>query len=244
MYAANGMDAPTRQNLARRLWGTLVSPRTVYQEVAAAPRWLGVAAAVVGITIACHVSFQSTEVGRTVRFERTMSRIESAGVHLDDATYERFRRQALTPSMARTALESAVLFVGAGAGWIVLGGVLFLVFSLATAGQVAFRQVFAVVVTSSVVQALRGLVTTPWNYQMSAEVRTDLGVLLPFLDESSFLARTWAGLDLFTVWWLLNLAVGISVLYRKKVTLTGPLLLGGYLVIALATAAWQLARSG
>lgn len=244
MYAADGTDSPPRQNLASRLWGVLASPRTVYRGVADTPRWMGVALTVASITIACHVCLQSTEVGRILRFERSVSRLESAGVRLDEATYERFRGQAMAPSMARTALESAVLIVGAGTGWVVLAGVLFLVFGITTGGQVAFRQVFAVVVTSSVVQAVRALVTTPLNLQMAAEARTDLGVLLPFLDESDFFARTCGGLDLFTVWWLLNLAVGVSVLYHKKLSLTGPVLLGAYFVLVLASAASRFARSG
>ena len=44
---------------------------------------------------------------------------------------------------------------------------------------------------------------------------TNLAVFLPFLDESSFLARLLGSIDLFFIWWMLSLAIGLGVLYRS-----------------------------
>ena len=73
---------------------------------------------------------------------------------------------------------------------------------------------------------------------------TNLGVFAPFLDESSFAARLLSAIDLFIVWWIISLAIGLGVLYRKR---TGPVaatLLVIYVAIGIVIAAVKTAMSG
>jgi len=73
---------------------------------------------------------------------------------------------------------------------------------------------------------------------------TNLGVFTPFLDENSFAAHFVGALDLVYVWWLISLAIGLGVLYKRR---TGPIatsLLVTYGVIALVVAAVRSALSG
>ena len=58
---------------------------------------------------------------------------------------------------------------------------------------------------------------TPLNYMReSMSSATNLSVFLPMLDESSFVAKLLGTIDLFLVWWVFILAIGLSVLYRRK----------------------------
>jgi hypothetical protein len=73
---------------------------------------------------------------------------------------------------------------------------------------------------------------------------TSLAVFMPFLDESSFVARLVGAIDLFRLWWIVNLSIGIGVLYKKR---TSPIvwsMLAVYAVIALIIAAAGAALSG
>jgi hypothetical protein len=66
---------------------------------------------------------------------------------------------------------------------------------------------------------------------------TNLAVFLPMIDEQSFLGRLLGMVDLFIIWWVVTLAIGLGVLYRRK---TGPIAIGlfaVYLVIILCFAA-------
>jgi hypothetical protein len=68
-------------------------------------------------------------------------------------------------------------------------------------------------------------------------------VFVPFLDEKSFLSRLLGTIDLFQIWWLVVLAIGLGVLYKRR---TGPIatsLLTVYAVIILAIAAVRSALS-
>ena len=62
---------------------------------------------------------------------------------------------------------------------------------------------------------------------------TNLAVLLPMLDEKSFLGRLLGMIDLFIIWWLLVLAIGLAVLYRRRTQPIAIALFGVYAVIAL-----------
>ena len=62
--------------------------------------------------------------------------------------------------------------------------------------------------------------------------------------KDSFLAKFLGTIDLFTVWWVVVLAIGLAVLYRRKTRPIAISLFAVYGVIAVAIAAFQAMRSG
>ena len=69
-------------------------------------------------------------------------------------------------------------------------------------------------------------------------------VFLPFLDEESFAARLLGSIDLFVIWWAINLAIGLGVLYRKRTAPIATTLLIIYVAIGLIIAAVKTALAG
>jgi hypothetical protein len=58
------------------------------------------------------------------------------------------------------------------------------------------------------------------------------------LDESSFLAKLLGTIDLFLIWWVVVLSIGLAVLFKRK---TGPVAAGLFIVygvIAVIVAAF------
>ena len=98
---------------------------------------------------------------------------------------------------------------------------------------------------SGVVLAVLALFTTPLAYaRESLSGATNLAVFAPFLDESSFAARLLGSIDLFVIWWIVSLAIGFGVLYRKR---TGPIattMFAVYAAIAVIIAAIKTASTG
>jgi hypothetical protein len=128
--------------------------------------------------------------------------------------------------------------------WAVIAGLLFLVFGVLSGGRATFKQIYAVVVHSSVISALGTLFLTPLNYvRESATSATNLGVFLPFLPDGSFLARVAGMADLLLIWWLINLSIGVGVTYKRKTGGVALVLFGVYAVIAVGYAAFMAARS-
>jgi hypothetical protein len=142
-------------------------------------------------------------------------------------------------------ITPAFQLVGLSVVGLIVAGLSFAVFNAMLGGDATFKQVFAVVCHSGVVLVALSLFTTPLAYvRESLSSATNLGIFLPFLDESSFLARLLGAIDLIFIWWMLSLAIGLGVLYRKR---TGPIaitILAVYAAIAVIIAAIKTASTG
>lgn len=230
--------------LAARFFGIITSPRDTYVAVAPAPRWLGMALVVVLITMGSQMWFQSTDVGRQASLDEAVRRVESFGVKVSDQMYEGMRKSIMEPSAVNRAISIVSMVAIPPVIWAILAGVLFLIFGVFTGGTATFKQLFTVVVHSGVVSAVGTVFVTPLNYfRQTMSSATNLGVFLPFLPEGSFLARLAGMVDLFLIWWVVVLSIGVAVTYKKKTGSVAMVLFGIYAVIALGIAAFMAARS-
>jgi hypothetical protein len=231
-----GPPTAAAKSLPARVLGVLFAPRATYADVAAHPRWLGVFLTVFLVSAAASVALLSTEVGRNAVIDQQVAARPMTQAQIDQM--EKFAPYFvyITPAF------QLVAFAGIG---LLVAGLSFAVFNAMLGGDATFKQVFAIVCHSGVVLAALSLFTTPLAYvRESLSSATNLGVFLPFLDESSFLARLLGSIDLIFIWWMLSLAIGLGVLYRKR---TGPIaitLLAVYAVIAVIIAAIKMASTG
>jgi hypothetical protein len=128
---------------------------------------------------------------------------------------------------------------------LIVAGIAFAVFNAALGGDATFKQAYAVVAHSGIVIAVQQLFVLPLDYvRETLSSPTNLAVFLPFLDENSFAARLLGSIDLFVIWWVINVSIGFAVLYRKR---TGPIaatLLVIYVTIGLVIAAVKTALAG
>jgi hypothetical protein len=203
--------------LAGRIFGVLTSPRATYAGVAAAPRWLGVLAAVVLVTATGSYLLFSTTVGQRALLDQQVKAMESFGMKVTDAAYQRLQaRVGITPYFSAA---SQIVFLPLMCA--IIAGIAFGVFGALAGGAATFKQVFAVVAHSGVVIALQQFFVLPLDYvRETLSSPTSLAVFAPMLDENSFIVRFLGAIDLFVVWWAVNLAVGLAVLYRRR---TGPI---------------------
>ncbi len=228
------------KNLLARLIGVIMSPRATYADVAAHPRALGVVLVVIMVSVSTLGVFMSTDVGRDAALDQQVRLMESFGVHLNDAQYEQLRARLTRPPYA-TMIGQAVVYVVIAA---VIAGLGLGVFAL-IGGNATFRQTFAIVAHSGVIVALQQVFTVPLDYaRQSLSSPTNLAVFFPFLDENTFAARMLGSVDLFLVWWIVSLAIGLGVLYKRR---TGPIattMLVVYVVLGAVVAGIKTALSG
>jgi hypothetical protein len=237
---AESATAPAK-SLPARFAGVLFAPRATYAAVAAHPRWLGIFLTVFLIMAAATVALLSTEIGRNAVVDQQIAQSEAYGRHLTQPQIDQIEKFA--PYSVYIAPVFQLLFLSVGG--LVIAGLAFAVFNAMLGGDPTFKQVFAVVSHSAVVLAALSLFTTPLAYaRESLSSTTNLAVFLPFLDESSFLARLLGAIDLVFIWWMVSLAIGLGVLYRKR---TGPIattMFAVYVVIGMIIAAIKTASTG
>ena len=226
---------------ATRVFGVLTSPRATYADVAARPGWLGALLVVWVATIVPPTWLLSTEIGQRAVIDQQMQTIEGFGGTVSDAQYQRLERLApLAPTFA-----AASLIVGLPLAALFIAGNVFAIFNGGFGANAAFRQVFSVVAFSGMVMGIRAIVSTPLNYaRESLSSPTTLAAVLPFFEDSTFGGLLFASLDLFLIWWVINLAIGLGVLYHRPTTPIATTMLVAYGAIALTIAAVRSMLTG
>jgi len=220
--------------LASRLIGVVFSPRDAYTAVAARPRVLG--ALVVSILIFAVVNgvFLSTEVGQSATLDQQLSVMKSLGVTVTNEMVQQMEsRMAIAPY---TTAASMIVFIPLVCA--IMAGLLLAIFTAVMGGGATYKQVYAVVAHSTIIGAVQQIFSVPIMYARGEMVSpTKLSVFFPMLSETSFFTYFLSVIDLFYLWSLINLSIGVAVLYKRSTGTVAAVLLGIYVVIAVIIAA-------
>ena len=235
------LAATPSAGLLGRAFGIIFSPRATYAGIVARPRALGALLLILLIMASGLTAFLSTEVGREALLDQQVRQREALGRPMtaeQTAQMERFLPYVRYVAAAGQVVSVVVIMLE-------VSGLMFTVFNAVLGGDGTFKQVFSVVVHSGFVIAAQQFVVLPLDYvRESMTSPTSLSVFAPFLEETSFAARFLGALDLSLMWWIVNLAIGLGVLYKRR---TGPIatsMFVTYLVIALVIAAIRSVLSG
>jgi hypothetical protein len=239
--AAPEPAAVESKSLPLRAIGVLTSPRATYADVAARPRWFGILALVIVIGSIAIYTFMSTDIGKQATLDQQVRVMESFGAKMTDAMYQRLQEGA-----GRAAITGVLGQVfGLPIMAVIVSGILLVVFNAIMGGNALFKQVFAIVAHSAIVLTVAQLFGLPLAYaRETMSGATNLAVFLPFLDDASFLARFLGSIDLFYIWWMISLSIGLGVLYKKRTAPIATSMLVVYAGIALVIAAVRTALSG
>ena len=237
--------AAVPKGLIVRVVGVFLSPRATYADVAARPRWFGALAVGIVIIAAMSIGFFSTEVGKGALLDqqlRAVDALKAYGLNVPPEARQRIEESLSSPWVPYRTAAGQIVFVPIVV--VILAGILMGIFAV-LGGDATFKQVLSIVTHSGLITAGQQLFVMPLNYvRESLTSPTNLGVFLPFLDENTFAARLFGSIDLFLIWWIANLAIGLGVLYKRR---TGPVSVGmltTYLVIVLVIAAIRTALAG
>ena len=218
------------KSLIARFVGIITSPKETFRSVVAYPAWLGMLALVCGVMALVVGGYLFTKVGQQAWLDTATSAMRAPVNDQQLATMER-----IAPYIGYFGVLQVL--IGGPLISLIIAGVLFAVFNAALGGTATFKQLFSVVVHSSAVSLLGQLYTMPMNYlRGTLSSASNLAVMLPMIDETSFLGRLLGMVDLFVIWWLLVLAIGLGVLFRRKTQPIAWSLLGVYAVIAVLVA--------
>jgi hypothetical protein len=181
-----------------------------------------------------------TPVGRLAALDQQVRQLESFGMLVTDERYDQLRR--ILPY--RPAINAAFILLGWPVLWLLTAAVL-QTLGNGLARRATFAQVLTIVVHASSVLALRAMVALPINVaRESLGGATSLGVIMPAFGESTFAARLVGAVDLFALWWLALVAMGLGILYEVRTIPIARWLLGAYAGGALALALTQALRGG
>lgn len=217
----------------RRLIGVLWHPRRTMTEVVSHPTFAMAWVAVLAVLVVCAFALLSTSVGRQGLVDEQVRVSEALGGRVDDAAYGAL--QANPPWLMYLTSGGRLLLTPA-LTLLVAGGLM----ALAALDGVKVRYVvaLAVAVHASVVLALQQIVATPLHFvRESLTSPTTVAGLLPMLEEGSLPARWLGAIDIFGVWWVWLMAVGLAAATGRPVRRYLARLLVAYIGVAAIVAA-------
>jgi hypothetical protein len=219
-------SAPARMNVFARFIGILTAPRATFENVVAHPAWLGMLCLTLLLAGFGAVLPTTTDAGKQAAIDQQVSFIEGMGMQVNDQMYAQFQKGAAR--LPYTTAASMVVTIPLAI--VIISGILFAIFNAAMGGNARFKQLFAVLVHAGVIFAVGALFSGPINYARgSMSSATSLGAILPMLDEKSFIGRLAGMLDIFWMWWVIVISIGLGVLYRRK---TQPIATGFFVLYA------------
>jgi hypothetical protein len=228
-------------NAFHRLIGMIRSPYATLNRAVEQPRSIDLAALILLICAICSVGFLLTPVGRLAALDQHVRQLELFGTVVTDDVYANVRRwQPYRPLMS-----GAAILIGWPIIWVGLAAIFAMIGTGRARGTATFAQALTILVHASSVFALRAVIATPINYSReSLGGATSLRMLIPGAGESTFLARLLGGIDIFVVWWVVLVVMGLSILYQTRLVSVAGWLFGAYVAGVAALAFVQASRGG
>ncbi len=216
-----------------RVTGVLLHPRATMGEVVRNPAFMTTWVVVLLAVVVCGGWLISTPVGKQALVDERVRVTEALGQRVDDAAYARLQadppvsiywtsggRLLLTPPL--TLLIAAGLVVLAR-----LDGV-----------QVRYVTALAIAVHATVVLAVQQVVATPVHYLFeSLTSPTNLAGIIRVFDEGSIPARLFGTIDIFGLWWMWLLSLGLAAVAGRPARRYAVRLSAVYVGVAAVVAA-------
>lgn len=234
MTESVAVDLAPQPGVFARAIGILTSPRATFEAVVRRPKVLGILAVVALLVGASQSAMNLTEKGRQAAVDFSVQQMEKFGVTVTDQMYEGIvarQKYAIYTSFVGTFISFPIVL-------LILSGIFYAVFNAIMGGTAEFKQVMAVCAHSMVISATGAIFAGIMNFargSISTSV-ANLGMLLPMLPEKSFAANIAGAVDVFTIWWILVLSIGLGVLYKRKTSSVAIGLFSVFAVIATCVA--------
>jgi len=226
-------STPAPKGLVARFIGIITAPKDTFAGIVPVPKWFGILA-ISAVLIAFFTALpMTTDAGRQAAIDQQVQQRQAFGMQTDDATYARMEQMSkIMPYItAGSVLVFSPIMV------LVIAGILFAIFNAALGGEASFKQVLSIIVHAGVISTVSAVFSGIINYFRGAVGSVaNLGALLPMLPEKSFVASLLGAIDVFLIWYIVVLAMGLAVLYRRRTQPIAISLLAVYAVIAVVIA--------
>jgi hypothetical protein len=190
----------------RRIAGVLWHPRSTMAALVAAPSWLTAWALVLLVWLVPAGWLLSTGVGRQALVDERVRQVEAFGGSVDDAEYAALRA---SPPVAAYFTSGGRLLLAPPATLAVAAGLVLL--ARLDGASLTARAALALSVHASAALAAQQLVAAPLHYlRESLTSPTNLSVFLPGIEDGTVAARLFGVIDVFGLWWIWLLAIGVA----------------------------------
>ena len=217
----------------RRVTGVLVHPRSTMAEVVQRPAFITTWVVVLLAVAVCGGLLLSTPVGQQALVDERVRVTEALGIRVDDAAYDRLRAN---PPLSVYLTSGGRLLLTPPVTIMVAAGLLILARIDGTA--ISFVTALAITVHATVVLAVQQIIATPAHYAYeSLTSPSNMAGILRVFNEGTWPARLFGTIDLFGLWWMWLLSVGLAAATARPARRYWWRLMAVYLGVAALVAA-------
>ena len=190
----------------RRVTGVLRHPRATMAEVVRHPAFITTWVVVLLVVAVCAGLLLSTPIGQQLLVDERVRVAEAMGGRVDDAEYARLQND---PPVSIYLTSGGRLLLTPPVTIAVALGVMAL--ARRDGASVTFVTALAIAVHATVVLALQQVIATPLHYAYESLTNpTNLAGMLGIFDEGSWPARLLGSIDVFGLWWMWLIALGLG----------------------------------
>lgn len=217
-------------NLLSRIIGVFISPVATFNAIAAKPKWL--APGIILILISLGTTYLLSPIISAEQKEKAVEQMEKRGMgqeQIDDAMEksEQIMKISLYPTVVITAI---IMFVITAAIWLFFGNVML-------GGKAKFEQLLGVVVYRAFIPTVGMLIKVPLMIsQKTMNVHFSLATFMPDSAQDTFLYKLLAQFELFNIWAIIALCIGVAVCAKLPIKKVWPLVAIIYVIWFLVTA--------
>jgi hypothetical protein len=232
---------PAPQGLVARFIGIITSPKDTFTRMVPVPKWFGMLALTTVLVAVFSALPMTTEAGKQAGIDQQVEQRRSFGVETSEQDYAQMERM----SGVMPYITLAMILIMAPIMAVIFSGILFAIFNAALGGEASFKQVLTIFVHAGAVSALSTVFSGIVNYfRGGVGSVANVGALLPMLPERSFLANLLGTIDVFLVWYVIVLAMGLGVLYKRRTQPIAISLFVVYAIIAVVIAVFKSRAGG
>jgi len=198
---------PNEMNWLSRVFNIIFEPRKVFESLKQKPKWF------VPFIVVCILGIGFYYFAYPIIMMEQIHRIDA------NEKYTDAQKESMKQYMGRTEHPPIIQFafqpLGVGIIFLALSGVLFFVFNVLLGGDSTFKRVLSVVSHSYMIAIPTAIVKYPLVFiKKTVDVPTSLALLLSVDMKDSFMYRFLDGFDVFTLWQVVVLSLGMSVMYK------------------------------
>jgi hypothetical protein len=186
------------------------SPAALFDALRERPRWLDAMVVVVALGLIVQALLPADLIR-----EAALANLPANASAEQRAAMERAMPIGNTIRWIATVIVPPILMA-------IVAGLVLLIWNVLRGGGARYPQALAITTHSYVIWALGGLITLPLVLA-TGDLRTTLALHLPFgfLDPGSWLYRFLQGINVFGLWTMIVLGVGVSRIYPRRASAGG-----------------------
>lgn len=221
---------PGQMGLFGRIVGIFTSPGKTFEAIKEKPNWLS--PAIILVLIYLGLALPTQDVILKDSANQTRIQLEKQNVPADQ----------IGPAMERSkTITKIMIFVGPVVGsvvvFLILGAIWLLVSNIILGGNATYSQMLGVTIYKDFIVVLAMLIKLPIILaKQTMDIHFSLATFLPDSEQATFLYKLLSKVELFNIWIIIVLSIGIGVISNAGTKKTWPWVVSIFAIWYLAIA--------